>query len=374
MQHAVKPSVQVPSVDPRRACVWSSSRPYLLACLLAATACSNGTQSSTSPGEDASTGSHDGARSHDASSGGSHSASSGGSHGASGRGSNDASSGGSQDAARDGSHRGRRDASHDGARTDARRDGGAVADARRADSSVDSGAADAAVQAIAIPMYVDPSANPSIWTQEIGAAPTVRLLVANLDNGPGTAVDSSYTSAIAKASAAGVTIVGYTYTNYGGRSASTVEADIDSWYSFYPNLEGIFLDEVATDAATATSYYAPLYQYVKAKSAGAVVIVNPGTTPDEAYMSVADIVVTFEDVYANYAAAGSPSWASGYSRWRFWNLVLSTAASDLPTAITTARQRNVGYVYVTDQGPNTAYSQLVTGTYWTAEMAAVDAP
>jgi len=39
-----------------------------------------------------------------------------------------------------------------------------------------------------------------------------------------------------------------------------------------------------------------------------------------------------------------------------------------------ARQRNVGTVYVTDQGPATAYQQIVTGAYWQAELAAVQAP
>ncbi|MGH7294200.1 MAG: hypothetical protein ACRELB_04675 [Polyangiaceae bacterium] len=37
-------------------------------------------------------------------------------------------------------------------------------------------------------------------------------------------------------------------------------------------------------------------------------------------------------------------------------------------------KRNAGYVYVTDQGPATAYQQLVSGQYWQAELSAVQAP
>jgi len=43
-------------------------------------------------------------------------------------------------------------------------------------------------------------------------------------------------------------------------------------------------------------------------------------------------------------------------------------------AVTLARQRNVGLLYVTDQGPATAYQSFVTGAYWQAEIAATQAP
>jgi hypothetical protein len=235
-----------------------------------------------------------------------------------------------------------------------------------------------APQAVALPMYVDPSSAPALWSAAYAAAPTVALLVANPDSGPGTAVDAQYTQAIARAHAAGQTVVGYVHTSYGARPIAQVEADIDSWYALYPAVDGIFSDETSTDTTTVAPYYEPLFEYVKGKSGARTVVINPGTMIDESFMSTADVVVTFEDTYTHYTDGtypATPAWVEGYSRWRFWHLVLSAAtAAEMQSAVTLARQRNAGYVYVTDQPPATAYQQLVTGTYWQAELAAVTSP
>ena len=232
--------------------------------------------------------------------------------------------------------------------------------------------ASATTLALAIPMYMDPSAPD--WAQETSAANQVPLLVANPNSGPGASADSSYSKAVATAQAAGQTIIGYIHTSYGARTIAEVEADIDSWYSFYPAIDGIFSDETATDASLVSSYYAPLYAYVKAKGGKAVVVINPGTPPDESYMTASDVVLSFEDTYANYTGMQTPAWVASYPRTRFWHIVLSASQTEMTTAVSLARQRNAGLIYATDQGPATAYSQLVTGAYWQAELAAVAAP
>ena len=103
-------------------------------------------------------------------------------------------------------------------------------------------------------------------------------------------------------------------------------------------------------------------------------VINPGTPPDESYMSAADIVLSFEDTYANYGSAETPAWVASYAPSRFWHIVLSATQAEMETAVALARQRNAGLIYVTDQGPATAYQQLVTGAYWEAELAAVSSP
>jgi len=228
-------------------------------------------------------------------------------------------------------------------------------------------------------MYMDPGASPSDWSQETAAAPTVALLVANPNSGPGAVAQAEYTQGIATAHAASQAIVGYVHTSYGARAIAQVEADVDAWYSFYPSIDGVFYDEVSSDTTTIPGYYKPAFDYVKAKSAGPrTVVINPGTIVGEPFMQTADVVVTFEDTYAHYTDGTyppNPAWMASYPRWRFWHLVLSaTTASDMQSAVTIARGRNVGHVYVTDQPPATAYSQLVTGSYWQAELAAVRAP
>ena len=253
-------------------------------------------------------------------------------------------------------------------------DASSIADATSAtDGASMTDAADAGpVQSMAIPMYTDPPS--ALWTQVTSAAPVVSLVVANPNSGPGTAVDAAYTQAIAAAQGAGQTILGYVHTSYGARAIAQVEADIDSWYSFYPAIDGIFSDETATDASEVAPFYAPLYAYVKAKSGKRVVVINPGTPPDESYMTASDIVLSFEDTYANYTGATTPAWVASYPATRFWHVVLSTAEGDMTTAVGLARQRNAGLVYVTDQGPSTAYQEIVTGGYWSAEVAAAAMP
>lgn len=206
------------------------------------------------------------------------------------------------------------------------------------------------------------------------AAPTVSLLVANPNSGPGAAVDASYTKAIADAHAAGQTVVGYVHTSYGARPIADVKTDIDQWYAFYPAIDGIFSDETSTDAAKVAPYFAPLYAYVKNKSGKRVVVINPGTPPDESYMTASDVVMSFEDTYANYLSATPPAWVAKYPRERFWHAVLSASQTDMTNAVALARQRHAGLVFITDQGPATAYSQLVSGAYWQAEIDAVKAP
>jgi hypothetical protein len=45
----------------------------------------------------------------------------------------------------------------------------------------------------------------------------------------------------------------------------------------------------------------------------------------------------------------------------------------MQNAITISKQRNAGYVYATDQGPSTAYQNIVGGSYWQSELLAAAA-
>ncbi len=249
-----------------------------------------------------------------------------------------------------------------------------------ADSATD-GSTDGATSTgahIAVPMYVDPSTSPTLWTEMYSAGGPVGLLVANADSGPGGSVDSDYTSAITSAHAASEKIIGYVHTSYAARAIADVEADVDAWYSFYPNLDGIFVDEVSTTTSTVESYYAPLYTHIKAKGVSVTVAINPGTMIDESFMTAGDIVVTFEDTYAHFTDPNqhpaNPSWVATYPASRFWNLILSTGTADEQAAITGARARNAGWIYVTAEGPATAYQNIETGSYWTTEISDVTAP
>jgi hypothetical protein len=248
-------------------------------------------------------------------------------------------------------------------------DGGSASDADAASTGA----------RVAIPMYLDPTQSPSLWSEVFAAGAQVGILIVSTDSiGPGTSVDSTYTTAIANAHAAGQVVLGYTYTGSASRAIAIVKSDVDNWYSFYPALDGIFVDEVSDDTSTAGNYYVPLYTYIKAKGANVTVAINPGTMVDEAFMSASDILLTYEDTYANFIDANqnpqNPAWVATYPSSRFWNIVLSADASVEVNAIDLAKGRNAGWIYVTAEGPDTAYQSIETGAYWTTELAEVTAP
>ena len=94
-------------------------------------------------------------------------------------------------------------------------------------------------------------------------------------------------------------MVGYVYTSYGSRSLAAVESDINAYYSWYPQLDGIFLDEASTSCAE-EPYYAALNSYVKSKGGIGLTVLNPGTQTNQCYEPAVDILLTFEGSDAQY--------------------------------------------------------------------------
>jgi len=209
-------------------------------------------------------------------------------------------------------------------------------------------------QQIAVPAYF------TNWSTLLADSPPANVIVMNPNNGPG----SGYASQVSAAHAKGARVLGYIYTKYANtapdplhgntyaRTVAAVEADIDLYYSLYPTLDGIFLDEVTggSDCAHATSYYKPIYDYIKGAHPNATVIINPGAAVDSCYLSVGDIVVTFEDTFASYQGAWSTvgrDWETPANAGRIWHIVHTASSSQWSTALDLSRARNAGYVYVT---------------------------
>jgi len=223
-------------------------------------------------------------------------------------------------------------------------------------------------QGMAVPAYFYPG---SYWTQMDQAGPALTLAVMNPNSGPGSAADPNYVSAVHAAQAAGITVVGYVYTDYGARSLSAVEADVNSYYSWY-GVNGIFFDQASTNCSY-SSYYATLNAFVKAKGGTARTILNPGTQTSQCYVSDADILLTFEGSDSQYVNSYSaPSWVASYSPSHFWHIIYGASTSSAMTqAVQLSKQRDAGFVYVTSGGLPNPYDLLPTGSYWTSELAAI---
>jgi hypothetical protein len=246
----------------------------------------------------------------------------------------------------------------------------------------------ATVQHIGVPAYFGPSS--SYWTQLDQSGSAVGVAIANPNNGPGSAFDQGYADAIQAATSSGVQVIGYVDTGYFGTTGRTTrggqtttaawtaqsEADVDNWYSWYGSygLAGIFFDDALNDCGTNNAHVA-LYQavgdYVKQNHAGALTADNPGTAADQCYASAADVLVMFEGTYASYTGWTPPAWElNSGNPDQFWHLVYDTPTqANMENAVSLSKQRNAGYLYVTNDNLPNPWDTLPTGTYWSDELS-----
>ncbi|WP_067500404.1 spherulation-specific family 4 protein [Actinoplanes sp. TFC3] len=252
----------------------------------------------------------------------------------------------------------------------------------------DAASAQATTQHIAAPAYFG-SASP-YWSQVNQSSPGLGVVIANPNNGPGTAFDQGYANVIRAAANSGVRVIGYVDTGYFGTTGRTTrtgqtttaawttqsEADIDSWYAMYGSygLAGIFFDDGLPDCAH-VSLYEAVNTYAKQHHPGAYTVDNPGTAADSCYASAADTIVMFEGTYATYTGWTAPAWElNSTNPDKFWHLVYATPnQSDMANAMALSKQRNAGYIYVTPDDLPNPWDTLPTGAYWADELARTNA-
>ncbi len=224
-----------------------------------------------------------------------------------------------------------------------------------------------APQAISIPSYFHPGTQAELWTQVNSAHPTVRQVIINPSDGPGSSPDPDYAKQVKDSQAAGLRVLGYVATAYGDLSLEvTVRKEVDRYYLWY-GVDGIFFDEASNDCAGFT-YYRGLYEHVKGKGGKAIVVLNPGTHTDACYMDAADIVVNFEGTHTEYASYVALNWVHNYSATRFWHLIYDTPESQLLTVIDRSRTQNAGWLYSTPDGGDNPWDSLPSGSYWATEL------
>ena len=146
-----------------------------------------------------------------------------------------------------------------------------------------------------VPLYTVPTDRS--WRAVVGAKakyPGVPVVaIVNPASGPGSARSLAYASGITRLKAGGITVIGYVATDYARKSSDSVQAAVDLYHSWYPNLDGIFFDEMS-DSPSTVSYYAALTQYVKALGM-TVTVGNPGTEVPPSLVGTVDVVLVYED-------------------------------------------------------------------------------
>jgi Spherulation-specific family 4 len=230
---------------------------------------------------------------------------------------------------------------------------------------------------LGVPAYQDPG-SPQWTAWAAPGAKAVGIMIVNLDNGDDEAYYPSVDKAIRASRKQGIFVIGYTYTGYGTRDPKIVRQKIDAVYKNYL-VDGMFFDEAPTDCnthnpffSTQFLYYESLTNYVREKTGARMTVLNPGTySPSDCWMGITNLLMNWEDKgfasyrddYVDYA------WVHKYPPDRFWHIVYGMGADQLPKAMDLAKQRNAGWVYLTEEAGN---PYATPPKYWAAEAEAVE--
>ena len=229
---------------------------------------------------------------------------------------------------------------------------------RIADLPVPSTGAVISCQGLVVPGYFDPWKT-TLWQETTATGTGVKMVIVNPDSGVGDQSEQMWVRVVAGARSAGFTVLGYVQTDYGTRSASAVIAEMDQYRKWY-GIRDFFLDEADSRYQSVEVYRA---MAANIHAGGGIAVLNFGWAPHPSYMQFTDIAGVFEDGYAAYRDGYErPSWFNDYPASRFLHIVHSTPSGSWQDAIELSRQRNAGYVWITDDDTPSYYKSLPT--YW----------
>jgi hypothetical protein len=228
-----------------------------------------------------------------------------------------------------------------------------------------------------VPAYFYPSGEGQRFWDALGEAarrvPVTAIM--NPASGPGRAgagPDPRYTAVIKSARGAGVKVIGYVSTDYARRAAEVVNEEADRYRTLYPGIQGIFFDEQSSGAAQGP-YYRALYQHVKTRDPDALVVTNPGTSMAAEYLDApaTDVACIFENSHG-FDSYQPPDWVTQRRRDQTAALCYNVPdAVGMRHCLDLALNRNLGWIYVTDDGGRNPWDTLPS--YWAKEVAAVGA-
>ena len=200
-----------------------------------------------------------------------------------------------------------------------------------------------------VPLYTYPD-DPS-WTAIVTAQkahPSVRVVaIVNPDSGPGASKDGAFTTGIAKLQAGDIQVIGYVATEYANHSLASMQAAIDEWKTFYPQIEGIFFDEQSDEAAD-VPYYRTLSQYAKARGL-TYTVGNPGADTAEAFVGALDTML----IYESKGLPALSKLAGWHTKYAVTNFGVIPYGTPFDAAFVQQARQYVGYIYLqNDDLPN----------------------
>lgn len=211
---------------------------------------------------------------------------------------------------------------------------------------------------VIVPLYSYPTGEyAQEWDKLINFQTNKEMLVIiNPDNGPGNQKDDNFSEKIKILKNKGFKVIGYVYTNYGSRDLNQVYKDIDSWFSFYPDINGIFLDEVVDKNQT---YYSKIADYIKSKNNLLLTVGNPGTEVNLSYLSIFDRLIVFENSYNNFINYNLKYKYSDINPSKVCILIYAVLdTTSFEKAKSKGLSNNIGCQYLTDKNNTDLYFKI----------------
>ena len=179
--------------------------------------------------------------------------------------------------------------------------------------------------------------------------------------------------------AAGISNLGYTYTKNSTRNLNLVYADIDNFVNFYgrENIAGYFIDEVNTENNPATiSYMQSIYNYIKTKYPGMLVLANNGWGVRDAIAPYADVwmlqEVSADDYINHYRPRTSEFEKDPANSSKILHVIYNARPDQYDEIIRLSRERNAANLFITSDtnAYPSGYDDLPT--YFEALMLAIN--
>jgi hypothetical protein len=253
-------------------------------------------------------------------------------------------------------------------------------------------------QQIAVPSYIHPIADPGSWDRLINSSSgKVGIAVANVLNGPDNVRKEEWANVISRAHNSGKRVLGYVDTGYMGLTGqrtrlgltgpenwmAQIQQDSHMWYSLYGDwIDGIFFDQGYNECGPNNEYatwYDHLNQCQKRHHPGSTSVLNPGAPVPQCYENTADILATFESDYLSYIGQNTavpvlnyrdPGWVPARPD-KIWHIVYDTKQNQIDEVLRLSRERNAGFVYITDDVMVNPYDVMPNDGYWATEQAGV---
>ena len=169
-------------------------------------------------------------------------------------------------------------------------------------------------------------------------------------SGPGTWIDPNYVEGTTALREGGIEyVLGYIPTDYarqtGGMRLADIKAMMDTYRVWYPDVNGVMLDEVNSDASR-LQFYQELVEH--AKAAGfEYVVANPGTMIDRQYIEIFDNLIIYENrVPPSVSQLQENTYFPAYDPQYFTFAVKNV--NDLDTTYIDEVIDYVGFLYLTD--------------------------